>query len=126
VALGWGVETIRDSSFKSTMRTNAVVLLTEIVEERLFGAQRIGWAICCRLLERTVDAFMAPILLRPAWNDAVEANAELDPPDGKPTESPHGKRGERRTVVSENRGGKAVLVEATLECPPDGISARIR
>lgn len=72
-----------------------------------------------------MDSFMAPVLLRPAWHDAMKANAEFDPPDGKPAESAYGQRGEGNTVVSENCGGKAVLAEATFKGPPNRISARV-
>ncbi len=59
---------------------------------------------------------MAAVLLRMAGLDALDADAEAQPPDRKSTQAVKGVRtGERGPVVSANGFGQPELFENTLE-----------
>ena len=63
------------------MRTFGIELANEGVEAFLLlqavGARRAG----CFLLEGEVHALVTPVLLRMAWLDALDGDAEPEPPD---------------------------------------------
>ena len=63
------------------MRPLLVVLLDEVIEVRLLLQEVEGGGLGGFLLERQMHALMAAVLLRIARLDALEVDAEAQPPD---------------------------------------------
>ena len=81
---------------------------------------------CCRklnaaglvvsVLEREMHAFMTAVLLRLTGLDALDADAQAQPPDGEPGQAEQRPGcGERRAVVGADRGRQAEVLEGALE-----------
>src|SRR5262249_19165255 len=67
-------------------------------------------------LEGEVHALMAPVLLRAAWFDALDVDAETEPPDGELGEIEEGVwASEGYSVVGSYCIGKTVLAKEALE-----------
>ena len=68
------------------------------------------------LLERQMHALMAAVLLGMAWLDALQADAQSQPPDREPSEAEERiAGGERYAIVGAYRAGQPELSECALE-----------
>src|SRR3546814_6550706 len=94
----------------------AVELADKIIETGLL-LQDVGAARAGRLLlQRQVHALVAAVLLRLAWFDAFDLNAEPEPPDRELRQvvEPVG-AGEGNAVVRADGVGQAALLEQALK-----------
>lgn len=67
-------------------------------------------------LECEMHAFVAAVLLRMAWLDALDVDAEPEPPDRQPRQIEQSVgTGEGHAIVGSDRLGQAELLEAALE-----------
>src|SRR3984893_2131484 len=82
------------------------LLLQEVFPSRFSGLQ----------LQRQMHALMAAVLLRAAWFDALDLDAEPEPPDGELGEVEEGIRtGEGNAVIGADGLGQSELLENGLE-----------
>ena len=78
----------------------------------------------CFLLQRQMHALVAAVLLRVARLDALDGDAEAQPPDGELGEIEEGVgAGERHAIVGPDRRGQATLLEELLEGGDGGVFA---
>ncbi len=102
-----------------------VEFLDERVEPSLLlEAVHAGWAGGLAL-ERQVHALVAAVLLGVAGLDALDGDAEAEPPDGQLGQVEQGIRtGERHPVIGADGAWQATLGEETLEGGDGGLLAR--
>ena len=75
--------------------------------------------------KREVHALVAAVLLRVAGLDALDGDAQAQPPDGELGKIEQGVRaGKGDAVVGADGGGQAALVEELLEGGEGGVFAR--
>ncbi len=85
------------------MRPLGVEFLDEGIEAGLLLQEIHAWRAGGFALEGAMHALMASVLLRAAWLDALDVDAQAQPPDrklGKSIESVGS--GERRAIVGTN------------------------
>jgi hypothetical protein len=88
------------------MRTEGVELRHEGVEARLL-AEAVGGGRACGLpLEGEMHALGAAVLLRLAGGDALDGDAEPEPPDREPWEAVEAAAGEGRAVSERIAAGR--------------------
>lgn len=88
---------------------------------RAWGARGRGAGV---LLQRQMKALMAAILLRRPGRDAVEGNAQLQPPHRELGQAARARRGKGRPVIAAQRPRQSVLAKGALQ--PRAHAARIR
>src|SRR3982751_2613996 len=94
------------------MRAFGVELLQEGIEAGLLLKAVHPWRPCCFLLQGQMHAFMPAVLLGMAWFDALDGNAEPEPPHRKPREVVEAiGRSEGNAVVGADSLGQAALFE---------------
>src|SRR5208282_5034233 len=94
----WGrcVELGRGRLAQRLVGTFLVVMAAELVEARLLFARVGGRRLRGLRLQRAMHAFVTSVLLWRSGTDEMRLDAQLEPPDGKPCESPRAARTERR------------------------------
>jgi hypothetical protein len=107
------------------VRSLAIELLDEGIEAGLLlQAVHAGWAGRF-LLQREMQALMAAVLLRAAGLDALDRDAEPQPPDGQLGEVEEGVgAGEGHAVVGANGQRQAAFPEELLEGGDGEVLAR--
>jgi len=106
------------------VRPLLVVNADEVLEAFLLLQEVERSGLGSFVLQRQVHALMAAVLLRLAGLDALQADAQTQPPDGQarePEQSPGG--GERRAVVGADRVGKSRSMLRKVATASSGISA---
>jgi hypothetical protein len=83
-------------------------MAAELVEARLLFARVGGWRLRGLRLQRAVHAFVTAVFLRRSGADEMRLDAELEPPDRKPRQSPRAVRSEWRAVVAPDRLRQAI------------------
>src|SRR5437016_2325546 len=106
------------------MRPLLVINLTEIIEALLLGAPMGGGRIGCFVLESEVESFVAPVLLRLAWLDALRDHSCLDQAYRQPCQTSHGTTGKRRSIVAAHGLGQAKLTECRVKDGPHRFEVR--
>ena len=105
--------------FQGLVGSFLVVFVTEAGKAVLLSEAGRGGGNGRLPLERAMQAFVAPILLRAAGLDALGQDAEPDPPDrqlGEPSQRLGG--GEGGAVVGAEDAGQAVGAEEPVEDRP--------
>jgi hypothetical protein len=98
------------------VRPLVVVAFDEVVEFGLLLEEVGASGLCGLELQGQVHAFMAAVLLRATWLDALDLDAEPEPPDRQPAQAEEGIGAcERDAVVGANGLGQAELLEHGLE-----------
>lgn len=98
------------------MRPILVVNLDEVIKALLLLQEVEGGRFGGFLFQGQMHALVPAVLLRVAGLDALEADAESEPPDTEPGESEQSiAGGEGRAVVSPDRTRQPVVLEDTLE-----------
>jgi len=98
-----------------------VVDASEAVEPSLLGAEvRAGWRGGA-LLEGSMHALVAAVLVRLSGLDELGGDAEGDPPHGELGEASDGGGGEGMAVVGADPLGEAQLPEQMFEAPDGGL-----
>ena len=105
------VDRCRGFLAKGFMGTLVVELPAEGLELSLLSRFVSSWRSCRFRFESLVHSLVPTVLLRLSGLDKLWSDPETDPPDGEAGESSEGDRRERRTVVSEYRVGKPILLE---------------
>src|SRR4029077_5423118 len=101
---------------KRFVGTLGVELGDEGIELGLLLEAVHAWGPGGFLLERQMHALMASVLLGPAWLDALDLDAEPEPPDGQPAQIEQGiGGGERDAIVGADAGWQAALLEQAFE-----------
>jgi hypothetical protein len=63
-----------------------------------------------------MHALVAAVLLRPTWRNALDGDAEPEPPDGKPAKIEQGVGGGKGdAVIGADSGRQPALLEQALE-----------
>jgi hypothetical protein len=98
------------------MRPLAVELLEEAIEAGLL-LQAVGaWRAGGLLLEGEVHALVAAVLLGVSWLDALDGDAESEPPDGELGEIEEGVgAGKGDAIVGADGARQSALTEEALE-----------
>ena len=98
------------------MRSFVIVYVQERIKALLLLQEVEGGGFGGFFFQGQVHTFMAGVLLRLAGLDAFDADAELQPPDGKPAESEQGMgAGEGNAVIGADGVGQAEGLEGVLE-----------
>lgn len=106
------------------MRTFCVEFLNEGVEAGLLLQGIEAWRPGGLLLEGQVHVLMASVLLGMAWLDALDADAQAQPPNGELGEVEEGIwAGEGDAVVGADGVWEAALAEEVLEGSDGGVLA---
>src|SRR5215218_9040978 len=100
--------------------------MSELVETALLGCEVRRQRINGRRLEAAVHAFMAAVLPRLAWSDALRTNTESDPPLGQGADATDSKRGKRRAVIRADAIGQAVFPKRPFHPRLHRLSRRMR
>jgi hypothetical protein len=101
-----------------------VEFLGEGIEAGLLLQGIEGWRAGGFLLEGEVHALMPAVLLGMAWLDALDGDAQAQPPDGELGEVEQGVGGgEGDAVVGAYGGGQAALGEEVIEGGDGGVLA---
>ena len=106
------------------VRTFGVEFLDEVVEAGLLPQAVHPGRAGCLALERKVHALVTAVLPRLAGLDALDGDAEAQPPDRQLGEVEQGiGAGEGDAVVGADGGGQAALGEQVLEGGDGGLLA---
>jgi hypothetical protein len=98
------------------VRALGVELSDEVIEAGLLLEAIGAWRADGLLLEGQVHALMAPVLLRSTWLDALNIDAEPQPPDGELGEVEQGVwASEGNAVIGADGIGQAALAEQPIE-----------
>ena len=97
------------------VRAVGVEFLDEGVEAGLLAEAVRGGGAGGLLLEGQVHALVAAVLLRLARGDALERDAEPEPPDREPRQAVEPAAGEGHPVVGADRGRQAALLEQPVK-----------
>ena len=91
-----------------------VVHVTEFIESLLLALEVVLRRPCCFSLQRAVHALVRAVLLWMAWHDALDADAEPDPPTATAHAHPV-----RRAEVWQRHVGEFFLIRS-----PRGVDPR--
>ena len=88
----------------------------ELIEPGLLLQEFLGGRLGGLLLERQVHALVPPVLLGVTWLDALDADAQPQPPDRQLGEAEQGVGTDKgRPVIGANRRGQPEVLEGTLK-----------
>src|SRR6476659_3824776 len=94
-----------------------VVVVLEPIKASLLSAQTVSRSIDVGF-ERAMHPLVARVLFGMARADALQPNAQLEPPDRQARQPTQRYRSERGAVVAADRLGQAVLAKAALHVRP--------
>ena len=98
------------------MRSLGIELGEEVIEAGLLLEAVHAWRTGCFFLESEVHALVAAVLLRVAWLDALDGDAESEPPDREPGEIEEGiGAGEGDAVVGADGLWQSALTKEAFE-----------
>jgi len=110
---------------ESFVRTLVIEDLDELIEFSLLLKEVCAGRFGGFFLQSEMHALVAAVLLRMAWANAFNADAEAKPPDGKLAQVEQGVSGsEGNAIIAANVGRQTALAEKPLEDGEGVVFAR--